>query len=99
MNLGDKIKNKAQEASGKAKAGVGDATDNHSLEAEGRGDQAEANTRQAGENRDECRVERPTGSKLKKLDCMSAGDRQNHRDGARAYMEKPRVCGGPNCGQ
>ncbi len=56
-------------------------------------------TRQAGENRDECRVERPTGSKLKKLDCMSAGDRQNHRDGARAYMEKPRVCGGPNCGQ
>lgn len=50
MNLGDKIKNKAQEASGKTKAGVGDATDNHSLEAEGRGEQTEANTRQAGEN-------------------------------------------------
>lgn len=55
-------------------------------------------TRQATEDRDVCRYERPTGSKLRKLDCMSAGDRQNHRDGARAYMEKPRVCVPPGCG-
>ena len=56
-------------------------------------------TRQASENSDVCRYERPTGSKLRKLDCMSAGDRQNHRDGARAYMERPRVCVPPGCGQ
>lgn len=56
-------------------------------------------TRQAGEDRDVCRYERTTGTKLKKLDCMSAGDRQNHRDGARAYMEKPRICVPPGCGQ
>ncbi|MFZ5656304.1 MAG: hypothetical protein ACOY37_04475 [Pseudomonadota bacterium] len=55
-------------------------------------------TREASEDRDVCRYERPTGSKLRKLDCMSAGDRQNHRDGARAYMEKPRICVPPGCG-
>lgn len=55
-------------------------------------------TRQAVDDRDVCRYERPTGSKLRKLDCMSAGDRQNHRDGARAYMEKPRICVPPGCG-
>ena len=40
MGIGDKAKNKAEELAGKAKAGVGDATDNRDLEAEGTVDKA-----------------------------------------------------------
>jgi uncharacterized protein YjbJ (UPF0337 family) len=50
MGIDDKIKNAAQEAKGKIKEGVGDATDNERLEAEGKADQAGANLKQAGEN-------------------------------------------------
>ncbi len=49
MGLGDKVSNKAEELGGKAKQGVGEATDNQSLKAEGYGDQAKAETKQAGE--------------------------------------------------
>jgi hypothetical protein len=56
-------------------------------------------TRQADEARDVCRYERPTGSKLRKLECMTAAARGNHRDGARAYLDRPRVCVPPGCGQ
>lgn len=49
MGLDDKIDNKAQEAAGKVKEGVGRATDDEQLEAEGRGDQASSNLKQAGE--------------------------------------------------
>ncbi|GAA3702279.1 CsbD family protein [Zhihengliuella alba] len=49
MGLDDKIGNKAQEMSGKAKEAVGDATDNRDLQAEGVKDQAAANAKQAGE--------------------------------------------------
>lgn len=50
MGLDDKIKNAAQEATGKVKEGVGDATDNERLQAEGQADQTKANLKQAGEN-------------------------------------------------
>ncbi|MDH6179861.1 uncharacterized protein YjbJ (UPF0337 family) [Microbacteriaceae bacterium SG_E_30_P1] len=50
MGADDKIKNTAQDLSGKAKEAVGKATDNDRLEAEGRADRAEANLKQAGEN-------------------------------------------------
>ncbi|MBK5249553.1 MAG: CsbD family protein [Actinomycetales bacterium] len=50
MGLGDKISNAAEEAKGKVKEGVGDATDNERLEAEGKADQAGANLKQAAEN-------------------------------------------------
>ncbi|HEY8588242.1 MAG TPA: CsbD family protein [Naasia sp.] len=50
MGIGDKIQNAAEEAAGKAKEGVGHHTDNPDLEAEGQGDQAKANLKQAGEN-------------------------------------------------
>lgn len=50
MSFGDKIKNKAQEVSGKVKEKVGDATNNEDLQAEGIGDQAAAKTKQAGEH-------------------------------------------------
>ncbi len=49
MGLGDKIQNAAEEAGGKVKETTGRATDNDSLEAEGKGDQASANVKQAGE--------------------------------------------------
>jgi len=49
MGLGDKISNAAEEAKGKVKEATGSATDNESLEAEGKGDQASANAKQAGE--------------------------------------------------
>ena len=50
MGLDDKIKNAAQDLTGKAKEGAGKATDNERLEADGQGDQTEANLRKAGEN-------------------------------------------------
>ncbi|MDE0545209.1 CsbD family protein [Microbacterium sp. C7(2022)] len=50
MGLDDKIKNTAQDLTGKGKEAIGDATDNERLQAEGKKDQAEANLKQAGEN-------------------------------------------------
>jgi uncharacterized protein YjbJ (UPF0337 family) len=49
MGLGDKAENKAEELRGKAKEGVGRATGDEELEAQGRGDQAKADLKQAGE--------------------------------------------------
>jgi uncharacterized protein YjbJ (UPF0337 family) len=47
--MDDKIDNKAEELKGKAKEGVGHATDDEELTAEGKGDQASSNLKQAGE--------------------------------------------------
>ncbi len=49
MGLDDKIKNKAEEVTGKIKEGTGHATNDQSLENEGRTDQAKSNLKQAGE--------------------------------------------------
>jgi len=49
MGLDDKIQNAAENAQGKAKEAAGKATDNERLEVEGRGDQASADLKQAGE--------------------------------------------------
>lgn len=49
MGLDDKIKNKVEDLSGKAKEGTGKATDDEKLEAEGKGDQASSDIKQAGE--------------------------------------------------
>ena len=49
MGLDDKFANKAEELRGKAKEGVGRATDDQELEAQGRGDQAKSDLKQAGE--------------------------------------------------
>ncbi|MGY1634705.1 CsbD family protein [Geodermatophilus sp. SYSU D01186] len=45
----DKMKNKAEELSGRGKEAVGDATNDPDLKAEGRADQASGNLKQAGE--------------------------------------------------
>ncbi|MET1034532.1 MAG: CsbD family protein [Arthrobacter sp.] len=50
MGIGDKIGNKTQESIGKAKEGIGEATGNERLEAEGAKDQAVARAKQAGEH-------------------------------------------------
>ena len=49
MGTDDKARNKAEELKGKAKEGLGRATDDEELEAEGRTDQAESDLKQAGE--------------------------------------------------
>lgn len=49
MGLGDKLEHAGEEAKGKVKEAVGDATNNPNLEAEGQADQAEANVKQAGD--------------------------------------------------
>ncbi|MFC4590781.1 CsbD family protein [Sphaerisporangium corydalis] len=49
MGAGDKISNKAQELKGKIKRGVGDATDDDRLRAEGEADEAKGHVKQAGE--------------------------------------------------
>ena len=49
MGLEDKAKNQAEIAKGKVKEGVGDATDNERMQAEGETDQASGNMKQAGE--------------------------------------------------
>jgi uncharacterized protein YjbJ (UPF0337 family) len=49
MALEDKAKNQAEIAKGKVKEGVGDATDNERMQAEGEADQTSGNMKQAGE--------------------------------------------------
>jgi uncharacterized protein YjbJ (UPF0337 family) len=49
MSADDKFDNKAEELKGKAKEGLGRATDDPGLEAEGRTDQTKSNLKQAGE--------------------------------------------------
>ena len=49
MAADDKIDAKADQLKGQVKEGVGRATDDRELEAEGHGDQAKGNIKQAGE--------------------------------------------------
>jgi uncharacterized protein YjbJ (UPF0337 family) len=49
MTFDDKMDNKSEELGGKVKEGVGRATDDEQLEAEGKADQTSSNLKQAGE--------------------------------------------------
>ncbi|WP_211877018.1 CsbD family protein [Pseudarthrobacter albicanus] len=49
MGLDDKIKNTAENIGGKGKEAAGAATGDESLKAEGKGDQAKSDLKQAGE--------------------------------------------------
>ncbi|MCM4085047.1 CsbD family protein [Paractinoplanes hotanensis] len=49
MGIDDKFDNKSEELGGKAKEGIGKATDDEQLEAEGKTDQSKSNIKQAGE--------------------------------------------------
>jgi uncharacterized protein YjbJ (UPF0337 family) len=50
VGLDDKIRNKTEEAKGRVKENVGDMTDDERMQAEGRGDRAKAQAKQAGEH-------------------------------------------------
>ncbi|MBG0562438.1 CsbD family protein [Actinoplanes aureus] len=50
MSITDKAKNKAEELAGKAKQGVGEATGNDRLFAEGQAQETAAHAKQAGEH-------------------------------------------------
>jgi uncharacterized protein YjbJ (UPF0337 family) len=50
MGLDDKIKNTAEKLGGQGKEAAGEASDDESLKAEGKGDQAKSDLKQAGEN-------------------------------------------------
>jgi uncharacterized protein YjbJ (UPF0337 family) len=49
MSNEDKAQNKAEELKGKAKEGVGSATDDEALERQGRNEQRKSSMKQAGE--------------------------------------------------
>ena len=49
MGTDDKAENKVDELKGKGKEALGKATDDEQMEAEGKGDQAKAHLKQAGE--------------------------------------------------
>jgi uncharacterized protein YjbJ (UPF0337 family) len=49
MGLDDKIGNAAEKLGGKGKEAAGEASGDESLEAEGKGDQAKSDLKQAGE--------------------------------------------------
>ncbi|TCJ00674.1 CsbD family protein [Aeromicrobium sp. IC_218] len=49
MGIDDKLKNTAEDLSGKTKEHAGKATDDPELEAEGKGDQTKSDLKQAGE--------------------------------------------------
>lgn len=49
MGTDDKLRNAGEEWGGKAKEGLGSATGDRDLEAEGKADQTEAGLKQAGE--------------------------------------------------
>ena len=50
MGTDDKIDNQAENLGGKVKEGVGRVTGDEELQAQGEGDQAKSNLKQAGEN-------------------------------------------------
>lgn len=50
MGLDDKIGNAAEKLGGKGKEAAGEASGDENLKAEGQGDQAKADLKQAGEN-------------------------------------------------
>lgn len=49
MSATDKVKNKIEDAGGRAKEAIGKVTGDHSTENEGRGDQAKSSLKDAGE--------------------------------------------------
>lgn len=50
MGIADKAKHAAQDAAGKVKEALGQATDNDDLKNEGKADQGKASLKKAGEN-------------------------------------------------
>ena len=56
------------------------------------------NTRVAGDDQNVCWRERVSGSTMKKTRCGTKAEMREAREGARDFMEKPKVCVPPGCG-
>lgn len=56
------------------------------------------NTRVAADGQNVCWRERVSGSKMKTTRCGTEAERREAREGARDFMEKPKVCVPPGCG-
>ena len=56
------------------------------------------NTRTARDGQNQCHMEKKTGSGLSVARCASREERDQTRQGARAWMERPKICSGPGCG-
>ncbi|KQY49384.1 hypothetical protein [Lysobacter sp. Root494] len=56
------------------------------------------NTRVAGDDQNVCWRERVSGSTRKMTRCGTKAEMREAREGARDYMEKPKVCVPPGCG-
>lgn len=52
----------------------------------------------AEEDREVCWQERRTGSKLTTTVCGTVRERQQAKEGARDYLQRPRMCAPPGCG-
>ena len=64
MGLDDKIENTAEKLGGKGKEAAGDATGDENLRAEGQGDQAKGDLKQAGEKvKDAFKKDRPNSAR------------------------------------
>lgn len=55
------------------------------------------NTRAASDNQNVCWRERVSGTTMKKTRCGTQAEMREAREGARDYLERPRVCG-QDCG-
>lgn len=56
------------------------------------------NTRSASDDQNVCWRERVSGSKMKTTRCGTKAEMREAREGARDFMEKPKVCVPPGCG-
>lgn len=57
-----------------------------------------AGTRLAQDDKEVCWREKRTGSKLVTTVCGTVRERREAREGARDYMQRPRICTPPDCG-
>lgn len=55
--------------------------------------------RAASQEQEVCWRERKSGSTMKVTRCGTQAERDQAREGARAWMEKPKICVPPGCGQ
>ena len=78
MGIGDKAKDKLQQATGKGKEAVGDATNNQELRREGQKDQVAGNVKETGRNVGD-KVEKAAGDVGEKIADATDGARKKSR--------------------
>lgn len=56
-------------------------------------------TREADENQRQCRSEKSTGSKMRKVTCRTKREWREIAEEARTFKDRPRICRPPGCGE